>query len=134
MSDDGFFVAAFAVPAIELDTSNKKRFDRLLQDGIYVNIPATRKKSLTVHFHRGFATKLSTREISVVGRVDVVMRQWLIHFHVDIESIEPDGSIVVGHEIANETIFAQSSCRLKQTRITPEFLYKLSSTGRAYYF
>jgi hypothetical protein len=112
VSNDGFFIAAFAIPTIELDTS-KQTIVKLVW--IYysfqrVLLPATGQKGLSVHFHRGFTAKLSSTEISIVGRVDVIMRQRLIHFHVDVKTIEPYWGIVVRHEITNETVFAQAPC------------------------
>ena len=95
VSDDGLLIAAFAVPAIQFDTA------------------AAGQKCLPIHFDRRFATELSAAQVGVVGGVDVVMGQGLIHFHVNVQPIQKDGRVVVGHQVADEPVFTQPPCRRK---------------------
>ena len=50
-----------AVPAVQLDTA------------------APSYEGLSVHLHRGLSPKLLAAEVGVVGGVDVVLAQWLVH-------------------------------------------------------
>lgn len=88
MSDDWLFVFALAVPAIEF------------------NAPAPGQHGLPVHFHGTLATELSARQVSVVGRVDVVVGQRLVHVHEQVQSIQEHGSVLVTHQVSDQTLFA----------------------------
>lgn len=39
------------------------------------------------------------------------MSERLIHVHVDVEAIQPDGSIVVRHQVANEAVLTEAPCQ-----------------------
>lgn len=60
-------------------------------------LPAASQKHLSVHFNRGPATKLSASEVGIVWRVDEIVRQGLVHVHVDVQSVKEHWSILVRH-------------------------------------
>jgi len=72
------------------------------------NSPATSEKRLPVHFHARLATELPPTKVRVVWRVNVVVRQRLVHVHVKVQSIKKDGCIFVTHQVANQAILWNS--------------------------
>jgi hypothetical protein len=88
VSDDRLLVFALAVPAIEFDA------------------PTAGQHSLPVHFYGTLATELSTGQVSVVGRVDVVVGQRLVHVHVHFQPIQKHRRVLVAHHVSDETLFA----------------------------
>jgi len=69
-------------------------------------LPAAGKQNLSVHFYRGSAAKLTTNEIRVVRRVDVVVCQWFVHVLMDAEAVQEYRSVLIRHEIPAETVVA----------------------------
>lgn len=58
-------------------------------------LPASSQEDLAVHFHGALATKLSSGQVCVVGGVDVVMRQGLVHLHVEVQSVQEHRRVLV---------------------------------------
>ena len=77
MRDDGFLVFALAVPTVELDAATATEED------------------LAVHLYGRLASELASAQVRVVRRVDVVVRQRLVHVLVDLEAVEKDGRVLV---------------------------------------
>ncbi|GFU09889.1 hypothetical protein NPIL_656761, partial [Nephila pilipes] len=71
--------------------------------------PATSQQHLSVHLHGRLPSELSAREVGVVGRVDVVVSQGLVHLHVEVQSIQEHGCVLVRHQVSDETVFAHTT-------------------------
>ena len=67
--------------------------------------PTSRQKSLPVHFGSTFPAKLFTRQVGVVGGVDVVVVHGVVHFLVDFQVFQEYGSVLVRHEVMKQTSF-----------------------------
>ena len=106
--DDRLLVFALAVPAVELDAATAGQ------------------QRLSVHLDRGLAAELAPAQVRVVRGVDVVMRQWLVHVLVDLESVEEDGRVLVRHQVATETIEAEHAWRNKTKLYCIESLQEAS--------
>lgn len=59
-----------------------------------------------VHLDARLAAELTSDQVGVVRRVDKVVTQWLVHVLVDVETVEEDGRVVLGHEKVVEALFA----------------------------
>jgi hypothetical protein len=88
VSDDRLLVFALAVPAIEFDA------------------PTAGQHGLPIHFYSALATELSAGQVSVVGRVDVVVGQRLVHVLVHIQPIQEHRRVLVAHHISDKTLLA----------------------------
>lgn len=71
------------------------------------HLPASSQQYLSVHLHRWTPTKLSACQVSVVGGVDDIVGQWLVHVHVDVQTVKEDRSIFIRHQIAAKSILTQ---------------------------
>lgn len=87
--DDRLLVLALAVPAVQL------------------HAPAAGQQRLPIHLDRTLAAKLPPRQIRVMRRIDVVVGQWLVHFHVLVQPVQEHRRILVGHQVAHEAVFGQ---------------------------
>lgn len=69
--------------------------------------PAACQQNLPIHLHRGAATKLSSCQVGVVRGVDKVVTKWLVHVHVDIQTVQKHRSILIRHQVTTKSIHAQ---------------------------
>ena len=58
---------------------------------------------LSVHFDTGPSSELPACKVRVVTRVNVVVWQRLVHVLVNVQSVEEDWCVLVGHEVIDET-------------------------------
>lgn len=79
-----------AVPAVELDASTAG------------------EEHTSVHLDARLAAELTSDQVGVVRRVDEVVTQRLVHVLVDVEAVEEDGRVVLGHEKVVEALFAHA--------------------------
>ena len=108
--DDGAFVLVFAVPAVQLDAAAATQQD-LKQNKAFVsiklNILDITFMYLSVNLHTGLPSKLPPGEIRVVTGVDIVVGEGLIHVLVDVQTVQEDGRVLVGHQVVGQTLLAQ---------------------------
>ncbi len=71
---------------------------------LLVDLPTACKEHLTVDLDGRFPAELPTDQIGVVGRVDVVVAQGLVHVLANVQPVEEHWSIVVRHEVAVEAL------------------------------
>jgi len=70
-------------------------------------LPASSEEDLAIHFDGRLSSELSSGQVGIVRRVDVVVRKWLIHVLVDVETVEKDRCVLVGHQVPTETVDRQ---------------------------
>lgn len=58
-------------------------------------LPATGQQHLPVHLDAALPAELTAAQVRVVARVDVVMRERLIHVHVNVQPVQEYGGIFV---------------------------------------
>jgi hypothetical protein len=71
-------------------------------------LPTPSQQGLPIHFHTTLPPKLSPYEVRVVGGVYIVVREGLVHVHVNVQSVQKDWSVLIGHEVANESILGEA--------------------------
>lgn len=69
--------------------------------------PAACQQNLPIHLHRGAATELSPCQVSVVRGVDKVVTKWLVHVHVNVQTVQEHRSILIRHQVTTKSIHAQ---------------------------
>ncbi len=71
---------------------------------IQLNAPTSGEENLAVDFGGGLAAILSADKVGVMGGVDVVVTQRLVHVLVELDAVEEDGRVLVGHQETEETV------------------------------
>lgn len=92
-------VLPFSIPTIQLDapsssTRSSHAFTTCDRSRIPI-LPATGQQHLSVHLDAALPAELTAAQIRVVARVDVIMRQRLIHVHVNVQPVQEYGGIFV---------------------------------------
>lgn len=100
MRDDRFLVLALPVPAVQLDA------------------PAAGQQRLAVHLDGTLATELPPGQVRVVGRVDVVMAQRLVHVHVDVEPVQEHGRVLVRHQVPDQSVLGEGFWKKSGERVS----------------
>lgn len=80
------------------------------------DIPTSGEQSLPIHLDRGFATKLPTRQVSIMRGVDKVVSERLLHVLTHVQTIQKDRCVLVRHQIATEAIVTQLLCKVITAR------------------
>lgn len=86
VSDNRLLVLALSIPAIEFHAATS------CQQG------------LAVHFHGALAADLSTGQVGIMRAIYVVVGQGLVHLHVEVQSVQEHWGILIGHQVALESI------------------------------
>lgn len=73
-------------------------------------IPASGQQHLSVHLHWGSSSKLSAAQVSVVRRVDEVMRQRMIHLLINLQPVQKHRSVLIRHQIPTESVTWHQTC------------------------
>jgi len=81
-------------------------------------IPTSSEEHLTIHLDVGSATELSAGEIGVVGGVDVVVTERLVHVLVDVQPVQEHRSILIRHQVSTEPIHRHLLCQFNTSTTT----------------
>ncbi|GIZ01632.1 hypothetical protein CEXT_632381 [Caerostris extrusa] len=82
-------------------------FRHAVMKGTAAISPASCQQHLSVHLDGRPSPELSSRQVSVMRGVDVVVRHGLVHLHVDVQPVQEHGRVLVRHQVPDQAVLTQ---------------------------